>query len=120
MIIHCEEGGTMESNYLEQQIIDARNNYNYFFVKLIFKTIQVIFWLSIALLISSIFDFLIINIMTIVLTIYAFYKIFSIYRYYSKIIREIKETLNIDELIFEVDFSKIKTNLFKGELKYGE
>jgi hypothetical protein len=47
--------------FLDKQISEARNNYNYFFIKLIFSIFKNIFKLSIILLISSIFDYTIIN-----------------------------------------------------------
>ena len=45
----------MDKTYLEEQLKIARENYNYFFMKMIVKVLQVCFKLASMLLISEIF-----------------------------------------------------------------
>ena len=112
--------GSDNMNYLDKQIRDAKNNYNYFFVKLIFGILSIIFNLSIMLLISSVFNYVIINIIALFYTIYSFFKIINICKYYFSIINDIKNTLGYSDLFFEIDFSLFDNNIFKGVVKYGK
>lgn len=107
-------------NYLDKQIKIAKENYNYFFMKLIFGILSIIFKLSIMLLISSIFNYVIINIIALIYTIYSFYNIVNICKYYFSIINDIKNTLGYSDLAFEIDFSLFDNNIFKGVVKYGK
>ena len=106
--------------YFDRQIKDARDNYNYFFIKLIFSIFKVIFKLAILLILISFFDYTIINIIALIYTIYSFYGIYSIYNYYIDIINDIKNTLGYNDFVFEFDFNLINKNIFKGVLKYGK
>lgn len=106
-------------NYFDKQIRDAKENYVYFFVKMIFSIFKEFFKLSLVLIISGIFDYTIVNIISLIFTIYSFYNVFDIYYYYNDIMCEIKNT--VDSRIFlEVDFNRLKFNLFKGVVKYGK
>lgn len=107
-------------NYLEKQFRDAKDNYNYFFVKLVFDILKILVKLSIMLLISSIFNYVIINIIVLVYTFYAIYNIYSLCNYYFDIIYDIKNTIGYSDLSFEIDFSLININYLKGALKYGK
>ena len=107
-------------DYLGRQIKDAENNYNYFFVKLIFGILKIVFKLAIVLLISSIFDYTIINILALFYTIYAFCEIGFVCKYYFNIINDIKETLGYKDLCFEIDFKLGDFDVFKGVVKYGK
>lgn len=107
-------------NYLDKQIIMAKNNYNYFFMKLLLSVLKIIFKLSIVLLISSIFNYLIINIIAIIYTIYSLFAVLYFSKYYIDIINDIKNTLGYNNYSFEIDFSLIDKNIFKGMLKYGK
>jgi len=112
--------GSDSMNYLEKQFRDAKDNYNFFFVKLVFDILKILVKLSIILLISSIFNYFIVNI---IVFIYIFYVIFNIYNlsnYYFGIISDIKETMGYSDLSFEIDFSLININYLKGALKYGK
>ena len=51
----------MDMSYVTNQLEEAKYNYNYFFMKMIIKVLQVCFKLSFILLLSSIFNYLIIN-----------------------------------------------------------
>ena len=95
----------MDKTYLEEQLKIARENYNYFFMKMIVKVLQVCFKLASMLLISEIFNYTIINIIA------------TNYKY---IIEDIKKTLKIKEISFEIDLNVIGDNLFKGILNYGK
>jgi len=106
-------------NYFDKQIENAKNNYNYFFIKLLFCVLKIIFKLSIVLIISGIFDFIVINIMTICFTFYSLYEIYRLCTYYTNIINDIKKTLEIN-FILEIDFTKIGNIFFGGLVKYGK
>lgn len=106
--------------FLEQQITIAKDNYNYFFMKMIFEVFKIIFKLSIMLLISYIYNFLIINIITLIYSIYAIYCIYFVFKYYINIITDIKVTLGYDDFSFVFDVSFIRYNIFKRLLKYGK
>ncbi|MGM9876574.1 MAG: hypothetical protein ACI310_05030 [Bacilli bacterium] len=109
----------MNRVFLNNQIEEAKYNYNYFFMQMIIKILRVCFKLSFVLLLSSIFNYLIINILAIICTIISFINIYDIIRKYKYIIDDIKNTLDIDYL-FELDFNVISSNLFKGIFNYGK
>ena len=106
--------------YFDRQIKIARDNYNYFFMKLIFSIFNIIFKLTILLIIVSFFNYVIINIIALLYTLYSFYRIYRIYVYYIAIINDIKNTLGYNDFVFELDFNLINRNIFKGVLKYGK
>ena len=106
----------MNMSYVTNQLEEAKYNYNYFFMKMIIKVLQVCFKLSFILLLSSIFNYLIINIIAIICTIISFISIYNIIKMY--IIEDIRDTLNID-LSFELDLNVLSNNLFKGMFNYG-
>ena len=104
----------MDMSYVTNQLEEAKYNYNYFFMKMIIKVLQVCFKLSFILLLSSIFNYLIINIIAIICTIISFISIYNIIKNYE----DIRDTLNID-LSFELDLNALSNNLFKGMFNYG-
>lgn len=101
-------------------MLSAKENYNYFFMKLLFGILKVIINLSVVLFISVIFNYLIFNIIALVYTIYSMYVIYSVIKYYTDIISDIKNTLGYNYYSFEIDFSLINKNFFKGILRYGK
>lgn len=109
----------MNRVFLNNQIEEAKYNYNYFFMQMIIKILRVCFKLSFVLLLSSIFNYLIINILAIICTVISFINIFDIIKKYKYIVDDIKNTLGIDYL-FELDFNVISSNLFKGIFNYGK
>ena len=118
-IFTYKEGDSMNRVFLNNQIEEAKYNYNYFFMQMIIKILRVCFKLSFVLLLSSIFNYLIINILAIICTIISFVNIFDIIKKYNYIINYIKNTICIDYL-FELDFNVISSNLFKGIFNYGK
>ena len=110
----------MNSNYYNEQVLVAQENYNYFFAKLICCIMQIFIKLSIVLLIDVIFNFTIINIISLIYVIYAMMTIFKCISYYMDIIYDIKNTLNLSNLSFEIDFSLIHYDFFKGIVEYGK
>lgn len=108
----------MNNNYINNQLEEAKYNYNYFFMKMIIKVLQVCFKLSFILLLSSIFNYLIINIIAIICTVISFISIYNIIKNYMYIIEDIGNTLNMD-LSFELDLNVLSSNLFKGMFNYG-
>jgi len=107
-------------DYFEKQVIDAKYNYNYFFVKLIFDILKILFKLAIMLLLSSIFNCLILNSIVLIYGIYSIYNIYSVINYYYRIISDIRDTLGYSDLSFEIDFSLINIKYLKGVLEYGK
>lgn len=107
-------------NNINNQLETARYNYNYFIMKMIIRILQVCFKLSCILLISDIFNYIIINIITIIYTIISLFSIYNIIINYNNIIEDIRTTLGIDKLSFEIDVNVISNNLFKGFLSYGK
>lgn len=105
--------------YLDKQISNARENYNYFFVKLIFSILKNIFKFSIILILSSIFNYTVINIITILCILYYGYKIIFMSVYYFNIIKDIKDTLGYKDFSFEINLDLLNNDIFKGEIKYG-
>lgn len=106
-------------SYFDRQKREAKENYTYFFIKMLFSIFKIFLKLSIVLLISGIFNYTIINIITLLFTLYSFYNIFNTYYYYHDIMSEIKATIS-SEILLEIDFNKIKFNIFKGMVKYGK
>ena len=107
----------MNKTHLDNQIEIAKYNYNYFFTKMIVKILQTCFKLSCILLISEIFNYIIINIIAIIYTIISLFNIYiSNYKY---IIEDIRKTLKL-EVSFEIDLNTISDKLFKGILNYGK
>lgn len=109
----------MSNSYINNQIEEAKYNYNYFFMKVIIKVLQVCLKLSFILLLSSIFNYLIVNVIAIICTIISFISIYNIIKNYVYIIEDIKNTLNMD-LSFELDLNVLSNNLFKGMFNYGK
>lgn len=107
-------------NFLDKQISNARENYNYFFIKLIFSILKNIFKFSIILILSNIFDYTIINIIAIICTLYYSYKIISISAYYLNIINDIKNTLGYEDYSFEINVELLSNYFFRGEIRYGK
>ena len=107
-------------NYLDKQIRIAKDNYNYFFMRLLFSILKIIFKLSIVLLTSSIFNYLIINIIVLLYVFYSIYQLYYVIKYYTSIINDIKNTLGYNEYCFEIDFSLVNNSIFKGMVKYGK
>lgn len=106
-------------NYIEKQMRDAQNNYNYFFIKLIFSILKDIFKLSVVFVIGGFFSNFITNIFMLFFTIYIIYNIISICNYYIHIIKDIKNTIDLESYVFEIDFKLINFNIFRGVIKYG-
>ena len=106
--------------FLDQQIRIAKDNYNYFFMKLLFSVLKIIFNLSVVLLFSSVFNNLVINIIALIYTIYSMYSIYFVSIYYINIINDIKDTLGYNDYIFEIDFSQVNNSVIKGLVKYGK
>ena len=107
-------------SFLDVQIRDAKNNLDYFYFKLFFCVLKIIFKIIILLVVCSFFDYTIINIISLVYLFYLIYNIFVIYKYYFNIINDIKMTLEINDYIFKVDFNTINRKFFKEMIKYGK
>ena len=105
--------------HLDNQIETAKYNYNYFFMKMIVKILQVCFKLASVLLISEIFNYTIINIIAIIYTIISLFSIYIIISNYKYIIEDIRKTLKL-EVSFEIDLNTMSDKLFKGILNYGK
>lgn len=108
----------MNKNFLDNQLREAYYNYNYFFMKLIVKVLQCFLKLAFVLLIASIFDYGILYIVALFYSLYSIYNIYIIVDKYTFLIRDIRKTLNMKEVLFEMDLNVISNNLFKGLFSY--
>lgn len=107
-------------NYLDKQIFNAKENYNYFFVKLIFELFKILIKISFVLVLCSFFNNIFINIIAGIYLIYAIYFIYFVITYYFNIINDIKETLGYDNLFFEIDLRNLNGRMFMSVVKYGK
>lgn len=110
----------MENIFLNKQFNNAKDNYTYFFIKLVFSILQIFFKLSIMLLLSTILNNFFINIITLIYTFYSLYNISYTVNYYSSIMNDIKNTLGYEELSLEIDLKLIKGDIFSGVVRYGK
>ena len=110
----------MQSNLISKQIIDAQNNFNYFFMVIIIKVFKLLSLLAVILLISQLINNIIINIITLILTFYIFYKIYSTIDIYKYILDDIQNTLTNTKFNYIIDFKVFKNNLLRKEVKYGK
>lgn len=107
-------------SYFNNQKIIAYDNYNYFVMVMVVKVIIYLLRLSIVLIISSIFNYLLINIITIIYTIISIFWVYEVISNYKYIINDIRYTLDYDGLSFEIDLSVITNGIFKGLISYGK
>ena len=110
----------MENTLLNRQIIDARNNLNYFFGIIIIKICKFIFKLSICLIINGFITLLPINIICLFYSIYSMYNICKEVDCYIYIIKDIENTLSLDSLYFTIDVNFLKNNFFNKRIDYGK
>ena len=107
-------------NFLDKQINDAIGNFNYFFMKMITKILINIIILSCVLLINGIFNILVINIITIIYTMYAVFNMYKIVDNYTYIMNDIKKTFNNVDFSLILDTNIIRNNLLDLVVKYGK
>ncbi len=107
-------------NNISNQLLEAKYNYNFFIMKMIVSILHICFKLAIVLLISGIFNHIIINIMAIIYVIMSLFSLINVTINYSNIISDIRQTLGIESLSFEIDVNVISNNLFKGLFGYGK
>ncbi len=110
----------MNKTYFNNQKLIAYDNYNYFVMKMIVKVIIYLLRLSIMLIISSIFNYLFINIIAIIYTIISIFWVYEVISNYKYIINDIRYTLDYGDLSFEIDLSVITNSIFKGLISYGK
>lgn len=106
-------------SFFDKQKNDVRENYNYFFLKLINLISKDIFKLSSILFLCCIFNYTISNIIGIMCIIYYFYNIISISKHYADIIKDVKKVLGYGCFYFKINFGLLNNNIFKGDVKYG-
>ena len=107
----------MKKSYLDRQMINVKENYNYFMSKLITSVLKILCKLSIILLIGSILNNTIFIIFEILFTIYSLYNTIYILNYYFDIMKDIKETAKLEDNYFEIDLNLVQSNLFSGIIK---
>jgi len=110
----------MYNSLLEEQIKDAKINFNYFFMEMILKIIKVFAFLICILLINQIFDFLFINIITLLFVLCSIYIIYKIINNYNYFLNDIKHTLFKESFSYVLDTEIIKDTFLKGVVKYGK
>lgn len=110
----------MRKGLLEQQINDARINFNYFFMTMIIKIFKVTIVLGCVLLINQIFDILLINIFSLIYTLITIYIMYKITNNYNYILQDIKRTLGEENLSFTIDKNMVRSELFGEIVRYGK
>lgn len=115
--IHLQMGDNMRNSYLNKQLINAKENYNYFVTKLITGILRVLIKLAVVLLIGSIFNNLYFTIFEIIFTIYSLFNINYIIDYYTDIMKDIRDTAKFERAFLEIDFGLIHSELFHSILK---
>ena len=86
----------MDNNYIEKQIQDANNNFNYFLVCLITLIIRSIFIISIILIINSYILSTTINVVSIIITSIYGIHLYNKISYYIDIMHDIRNTISKD------------------------
>ena len=110
----------MYSNNWQKQVEEAQNNCNYFFNKLLSCILSIILKLLSIILISIIFNYLIINIIAILYTFYSLYSLMEVTSYYMNIIKDIAISSNIKLTSFEVDPNIYKEEVLKKILNFSK
>lgn len=110
----------MNNSFLEKQINTAKDNLNYFFMKMITKIIKLFIVFTCVLLINQIFDTLFINIITLIFTLFFIFRVYKIIDEYTYILNDIKNTFNTTKFSFIVDTDIIKKDLIGMVVKYGK
>lgn len=110
----------MNKSFFDKQVKLAYDNYNYFFMKMIVKILQISLKLATVLLISEIFNYTFVNVIALIYTIVSIYSMYETICNYKYIIMDIKNTLGYDNISFEVDLNFISNNIFKGLVNYGK
>ncbi|MBQ8193026.1 MAG: hypothetical protein IJZ46_03035 [Bacilli bacterium] len=100
----------MKYTFLENQKNIAKKNYNYFITCMIYKVLFLSFKLSFVLILNQIFNFLIFNVLCILYVLFIIYSIYKVIVNYNFLLKDIRNTLNLDYISFELDlnFSFIK------------
>lgn len=110
----------MKNSLLEKQIIDAKINFNYFFMTMIIKLFKVTTIFGCILLINQIFDILIINILSLIYSLITIYIIYRIIDNYNYILKDIKKTFAKEVFTYTIDTNTFKDQLFEKVVKYGK
>ena len=110
----------MNNIFLSKQIVDAKENCNYFFIKFIFCFLVTMIKVSFVLLLSCIFNYVIINIIALIYSIYSLINIINYFNYYYDIIMDIRSTLGYSKFAVTIDLKSINYDYFKGMVKYGK
>ena len=110
----------MKNSLLSKQISDSKSNFNYFFSIMIVKILKKLIVFAILLLINQFFDYLTINIITLLSSIYTVYSIYKIVNYYGYYLNDIQNTFSNEVFYYIIDTKNIKYNLFKEVIKYGK
>lgn len=107
----------MKYTLLEKQKKIAKDNYNYFLVKLIFKILFILLKLSLILIIYSLIDNIIFNLFVILYIVASIFSIvYNLVKYYY-ILNEIKLSLNMDNSFLVIDF---RNDIIKKVFSYGK
>lgn len=107
----------MNYTFFEKQKTSAKENYNYFLEKLFFKIFIILFKVSIILIVRSILEYTIVDILCIIYIISSIYNTYIIINKYSYILTDIKKTLNYTNSYYIIN---LNGNFFKKVLNYGK
>lgn len=100
----------MKYTFLDRQKNIAKKNYNYFVSSMICKVLFLCFKISFVLILNQIFNFLVVNILCFIYILSIIYSIYKVIVNYNFLLKDIRNTLNMDNFSFEIDlnFSFIK------------
>ena len=109
----------MVNIFLNKQFNISNNNYNYFFAKMIVSIFKLVFKIATVLIINQFFDYLIINIICLIVVLDLIYDIYKTYNSYTYIMNDIKNTIPLD-ISYELDFNLIKKEFLGKVENYGK
>ena len=110
----------MRKNYVNNQIKDANNNFNYFLVRLITLIVRVIFIISLILIINSFISSTFVNVISIIFMILYGIHVFNKVSYYSEVMLDIKSTIPKEKISYELDINTLSDNLITKGFNYGK
>lgn len=109
----------MNNSFLEKQKEKAYDTYKYFVVKMIFNILKICFVLAIVLFLSFVFNNNIIDIIALIYTFISIYMIYHNTEYYTYLLNDIKNTLDVGDFSYVFTFNRKDDSLMKG-LNYGK
>jgi len=117
MIYACRWVKSMNVNSLNEQVVSAKENVNYFFSRMVLAVMITLLKLVVIVVIGFVFSHVFVIGLLLLYTIYLFYDVISKINYYFDIIKDINETLGITEREASVNFKEVHNFVFSGVIK---